>query len=125
MTEDVSPNTESPDLAVPTNLTSPAQTSSTITLDWDDVNDAKTYDVEIEGTVFSNIKTSTFTHNELNYDTEYSYRVRAVNETGHSKWTAPITVKTTLDPYRNVPKNMTATWTGGGGYALVLLHKMP
>ena len=115
--QDVSPNTESPDLAVPTNLTSPAQTSSTITLDWDDVNDAKTYDVEIEGTVFSNIKTSTFTHNELNYDTEYSYRVRAVNETGHSKWTAPITVKTALDPYRNVPKNMTATWTGGGGYA--------
>src|SRR5699024_2613408 len=63
----------------------------------------------IHSNVFTKDEDPYFIHSDLNYDTDYSYQVRAVNTKGASEWSKELTVKTDLDPYRNVPENMTAT----------------
>lgn len=104
------------DLEVPQNLKSTEVTDSEITLTWDKVSAAETYDVEVDGTIVSNFKSNTFTDEDLNYSTDYKYRVRSVSKDGYSEWSEELVVTTAEDPYRNVPKGMTATWTGNGSY---------
>ncbi len=102
-------------MGVPGNFRAPEEdiTPESIKLTWDEVEGATTYDVEIDGTIFKNIKNIEYLDTGLNYDTEYSYRVRSVNKDGHSKWSELIKVKTDLDPYRNVPKDMKTEWKWG------------
>ncbi|QIK69254.1 DUF5110 domain-containing protein [Erysipelothrix sp. HDW6C] len=114
--QEVSPNELVETLAVPQNLASPEQTPSSITLEWDRVAEAQTYDVEVDGTVFSNILSNDYLSLGLHYDTDYTYRVRTVTSEGHSNWSDALVVRTALDPYRNVPVGMTAEWSGDGSY---------
>lgn len=102
-------------LGVPGDFRAPEEdiTPESIKLTWDEVEGATTYDVEIDGTIFKNIKNTEYLDTGLNYDTEYSYRVRSVNKDGHSNWSELIKVKTDLDPYRNVPKDMKTEWKWG------------
>lgn len=102
-------------LSTPTNFRAPEEgiTPESIQLTWDAVEGATTYDVEVDGVIFKNIKTNEYIDKELHYDTDYSYRVRSVNQDGHSEWSELITVRTALDPYRNVPKDMKADWKWG------------
>ena len=104
--------------SVPTNLVAQDEniTDTAITLNWNKVNGENvSYDLMIDGTIYSNIFTNTngeepfFTHKDLTQDTAHTYRVRATNTKGSSEWSEELTVKTKLDRYRNVPKNMTAT----------------
>src|SRR5699024_2942460 len=72
------------------------------------------YELMIDGVIHSNVFTKKdedpyYIHSDLKFDTDYSYKVRAVNTKGASDWSEELTVRTDLDPYRNVPKNMTAT----------------
>ena len=114
-TQDINKNELNENLAAPSNFAAPEDsiTPDTIKLVWDEVEDATSYDVEIDGTVFSNITEAGYTHLNLNYDTVYNYRVRSVNKDGYSQWSEKISPKTALDPYRNVPSDMEALWTGG------------
>ena len=100
----------------PTNLQADEEgiTADEIKLEWDQVEGENVqYDLMIDGVIHSNVFTKDedpyFIHSDLNYDTDYSYQVRAVNTKGASEWSKELTVKTDLDPYRNVPENMTAT----------------
>lgn len=108
-------------LATPTDFTSSNVTSSEITLNWTESVGADTYEIEFDGTdekagiILSNIKGSTFTQVDLDYDTDYTFRIRAVNKDGYSDWSERITVKTADDPYRNVPE-ITATWNYGDNW---------
>src|SRR5699024_270766 len=92
-------------------------TDSMITLSWDEVDEADYYDVEADGVVYTNVKANEYEHEGLKYSTEYEYRVRTVTPEGYSNWSDTLTVMTDEDPYRNVPENMTATWTGGSSYS--------
>lgn len=103
-------------LAVPTNLVEKDKTDSEITVAWDDMEEAVSYDIEVDGTVYRNIKTNSYTHFDLSYLTDHTYRVRTVAANGkYSNWTELITVKTADNPFRNVP-NVTATWNYGASW---------
>ncbi|MBY7142864.1 discoidin domain-containing protein [Virgibacillus sp. NKC19-3] len=101
----------------PTNLRANEEevTADEIKLEWDQVEDENVqYEVMIDGVIHSNVFTKNdedpyFTHSDLNYDTDYTYKVRAVNTKGPSEWSEELKVRTELDPFRNVPENMTAT----------------
>lgn len=113
--QDVTKNEINENLSVPTNFVAPEDsiTSDSIKLVWDEVEGADTYDVEIDGVIFKNIKSNEYNHTGLDFDTVYNYRVRSVNSDGHSEWSEVVSPRTALDPHRNVPKNMEAIWTGG------------
>ncbi|WP_308779960.1 discoidin domain-containing protein [uncultured Clostridium sp.] len=113
--QDISKNELNTDLSTPTNFTAPKEliTSNSINLTWDKVEGAESYEVEIDGIIQKNILSTQYIHNALDFDTEYNYRIRSVNKDGYSAWSNKLTVKTNLDPYRNVPKNMTVTWSEG------------
>lgn len=105
--------------ATPANLQADeaAITADQIKVQWDEVEgDNVQYELMIDGMIHRNVftkqgETPFYLHTNLKYDTEYSYKVRAVNTKGASEWSDELTVKTDLDPYRNVPENMTAKAT--------------
>lgn len=101
------------DLDVPKNLNTSEVTFDHVTLNWDTVDGAESYDVEIDGVTYSLISENTYTHQGLNYLTDYTYRVRAVNQSGYSEWSEPLKVQTADNPYRNVPENMSVTYNNG------------
>lgn len=90
-------------------------TADEIKVEWDQVEGENVqYELMIDGVIHSNVFTKKdedpyYIHSDLKFDTDYSYKVRAVNTKGASDWSEELTVRTDLDPYRNVPKNMTAT----------------
>ena len=85
--------------AIPANLTATA-TDATVTLTWDAVSNATSYNVyAVEGedyTLLENVKATTFTVENLEEETEYSYTVTAVNEFKESGYAAVVTISTTL-----------------------------
>ncbi|WP_375089293.1 discoidin domain-containing protein [Peribacillus sp. RS7] len=90
-------------------------TDKSIKLNWDKVDGKNTYDLLINGVIYTNVFKATdseqvpfYVHSGLTADTEYSYRVRAANSKGVSIWSDEVKARTKLDRYRNVPKNMTA-----------------
>lgn len=106
-------------IATPTGLKDKTITSESITTSWDAVADAVTYDIEVDKTVFRNIKTTEYTQYSLNYLTDHTYRVRAVTSNGnYSNWSDLVTIKTADDPYRNVPE-ANVTWTYGDQWGKV------
>ena len=86
--------------AAPTGITTIRAASSTsVYLAWGAVDTADTYDIEytdnptyFEGsnatTTISNIETTQYTITGLESGDEYYFRVRSVNDQGHSDWTA-------------------------------------
>ena len=103
-------------LTVPTGLAEVSKTDAEITVAWDAVDEASSYDIEVDGTVFRNITDTSYTHNGLSYLTNHTYRVRSVAANGHySNWSDLITIQTDDDPYRNVP-TVTPTWSYGDSW---------
>lgn len=98
-----------------------------ITLTWDKVEGANGYELLVDGSIDEDGKitegiinsvsggdTVTFKHSGLNYHSEHSYYIRAVNEDGHSKWSEIFTTTSAEDPFLYTPE-VTAdmiTWTG-------------
>ncbi len=91
---------------IPQNVQTSA-TSESITLSWDDVRGATGYDIEVYNTIIDNGNQTSFTENELNPNTQRTYRVRAKNSSGAGKWT-PIIAEITLP---GVPDNLSAEAT--------------
>ncbi|MGX8850248.1 discoidin domain-containing protein [Amedibacillus sp. YH-ame10] len=100
-------------LAVPTGIKEVAKTDSEITVGWDAVEGATTYDIEVDGNIYRNILEASYTQKELTYLTDHTYRVRTVTPEGYSNWGELITVKTADNPYRNVPQGLEATFEDG------------
>lgn len=98
-------------LAVPANLLAPTEsiTPTSITLNWDDVDGAASYDVERDGVVFSNVAGTSYTFDGFNYASEHHFRVRGVNDAGVSEWTSLLTVSTSENPYKNTLDGVKAT----------------
>ncbi|XP_013168800.1 PREDICTED: alpha-glucosidase 2-like [Papilio xuthus] len=80
-------------------------TPTIITLQWSGI-DKVYYEIEKDGIIYSNIKQTKFTFQDLKYNTEYLFRIRVANEYGVSEWSEFIKVKTLDDPYKNVIKGV-------------------
>lgn len=78
----------------PDNITATA-TNTSITVTWDAVADATSYDIELDGAVINNGMLTAYTHSGLNPGTQHTYRIRANNAGGPGNWSAPITKSTT------------------------------
>ncbi|MEG1287631.1 MAG: glycoside hydrolase family 31 protein [Clostridium sp.] len=105
-------NTE---LSAPTNLAAPEEliTPTTVDLTWDAVEGADSYEIDVDGMIFKNIKDTKYKKKGLEFDTVYNYRVRSLNKDGYSEWSEVVSTKTKLDPYTNVPKDMSIIWNEG------------
>lgn len=65
-----------------------------ITVTWYKVENAESYDIEVDGNIITDITDTMFIHNGLNPNTEHAYRVRAKNVSGISEWSKPLTMPT-------------------------------
>lgn len=80
-------------LEVPVNFRGSA-TENEIDLNWDAVEGAIGYDIEVDGIVVENDAVTSYQYTELEPYTVHTYRVRAVSDEIESLWSDYITVKT-------------------------------
>ncbi|PWW05670.1 carbohydrate binding protein with CBM25 domain [Paenibacillus cellulosilyticus] len=79
------PDTEAP--TVPSNVTSPSQTRTTITLNWSPSTDnkaVKNYEIFRDGVSVGTSTTTSFTDSGLTALTSYGYQIKAVDAAGNS-----------------------------------------
>lgn len=90
----------------------------TLTPTWDKVTNADYYEIEKDSILYSTIRTNSLIFENLLPETEYSFKIRAVNKSGVSDWVA-FKAKTTADPLQFAIKGITAESTapmqGGQG----------
>ena len=80
----------------------------TITPHWSAVDGADFYEIELGSMLYSTILGEHFTLEELEPETEYTLRLRAVNSDGASDWSL-LTLLTAKDPYENAIRDIAAT----------------
>lgn len=100
-------------LAVPT-LTEnvEAKTPTSITLGWNKVDTATSYELMIDDVVFAVGDAQAYTHVDLAYHSEHTYQVRSRNADGYSEWSEKQTFQSAEDPWKDTPKPQSITWTG-------------
>lgn len=64
----------------------------TNTLTWEASSEASSYEVEINGSVAGSTTNTTYIHDEVSPDTQYTYRVQGRNTGGVSGWSSPLIV---------------------------------
>lgn len=108
-------------LSIPTvTFTKPEHLNAAFTLTpkWNKVENADYYEIELNGMLYSTIGSTQFTMEDLQPETSYTLKVRAVNKDGVSDW-ASITGKTEKNPLENALHGVTAKTTvrnwGGQG----------
>ena len=106
---------ENGSLAIP-ELTAPEErrTSTSVWLKWTEVKEASSYEMLVDGNLYTMGNACSYLHDELEYNSKHTYRVRARNEEGYSPWSGELAVSSLLDPWRNeIGALGTVTWTGG------------
>lgn len=89
-------------LTVPSGFTALDEevTATTITLRWGAVKDAY-YEIENDGTLFTNITNNKFTFEGFPFESEHKFRVRSASSKGVSKWSYYIVISTKENPQKN------------------------
>lgn len=93
-------------LSAPKPRLADAQATS-LALAWDKQAQADFYEVEFDGILYSTIRHTPFTFDNLSPEHSYAFKVRSVNADGYSPW-ADITVSTVADPLEHAVKGATA-----------------
>lgn len=108
--EEIKVSTLTNNSGIPTNLRGvPGETS--ITLEWDDIQNALYYEIELDGNEIETVSDSVYAHKGLEENTQYQYRVRTIKtDETTSDWTEVIKV-TTSQSQAGVPKNISADAT--------------
>ena len=96
-------------LAAPQLLKADVQPYS-VTPKWKSVDNADYYEVEFQGENYSTIRGNELTFNDLTPQTDYDFKVRAVNASGVGEWT-PLHVRTAVNPLEFALHGLTATST--------------
>jgi alpha-glucosidase (family GH31 glycosyl hydrolase) len=86
-------------LAIPTNIEvlDSNKTAYSLNLTWDIVSNADYYEIAFRDMRYTTIKNTHFLFENLQPETEYSFKVRAVNKSGNSDW-ATVRAKTKVNP---------------------------
>ncbi|THF80274.1 fibronectin type III domain-containing protein [Cohnella fermenti] len=79
---------------VPQNIRTQS-TSSSVSLQWNEVQGATGYDIETYNNVIDNGNSTEYTETGLNSNLQRTYRIRAKNSSGYGEW-SPIVSKATL-----------------------------
>nr|WP_300899060.1 cohesin domain-containing protein [uncultured Acetatifactor sp.] len=88
-------------------------TPTSIWLHWTEVKGASSYEMLVDGRIYSMGNALSYEHDELEYHSEHSYRVRSRNREGYSPWSDEIHACSLLDPWLNeVGALGKITWTG-------------
>ncbi len=95
-------------LSIPDNIIMESTTSSSITITWDEVENADGYEIEADGEIIDNNKSTSYTHSDLEPSTEHKFRVRAKNEELFSEWSEAETCITLEEakPMLSIPSNI-------------------
>ncbi|MGT2771842.1 discoidin domain-containing protein, partial [Streptococcus marimammalium] len=96
---------------VPTQVEVPEElvSATSITVAWQPVEDADSYDIMKDDVLYTGIKGNTFSFDDLSYGSSHEFAVRAVNAKGVSDWSAVIVAKTSEDPLMNAIDGIQAT----------------
>jgi len=113
------------EMEVPQNINA-ASDDVSIILTWDAVENASSYDVELDNETIESVLVNSFTYGNLSPNTQHVFRVRAVNQNGNSKWSEYVTKYTLLSTPANLKaalsnKKVTITWdavSGATGYEI-------
>ncbi len=89
-------------LRTPENVTAEADQTS-ISVAWNPVETAITYDIEFDGSIITGIQSTTYSAIGLTPNTQHIIKVRAVNGSGASNWSAPL-IQATKFAMGNVPR---------------------
>lgn len=81
-----------------------------VTPKWKSVDNADYYEVEFQGENYSTIRGNELTFGDLTPQTDYDFKVRAVNADGAGEWT-PLHVKTAVNPLEFAIHGLTAKST--------------
>ncbi|MGC5774380.1 fibronectin type III domain-containing protein [Paenibacillus pabuli] len=65
-----------------------------ITITWDAVIGASSYEIEADGQIVATINDTTFIHSDLLPSSLHKYRIRALNDHNVSAWTSVLSIKT-------------------------------
>lgn len=109
-------------LAAPADLAAPedAKTPTSIKLTWSAVADATSYELKVDGTVFSVGDATEYEHVDLAYNSTHTYKVRSRNADGYSAWSEPeLTTASLEDPWRNVPTPVSVDYAGGENWGAI------
>ncbi|MCX7923037.1 MAG: hypothetical protein N3B21_13665 [Clostridia bacterium] len=95
-----------------------------IMLTWNAAAGATGYDIEVNGIIIGSSTATSYTNSGLAPMTQYTYRVRAKNESGVGEWSTQVIVKTLINNPANVnaivtDKKIKVTWSpvpGATGY---------
>lgn len=72
-------------------------TTTSVTLSWNEANDGTRYEIDKDGTIFSNIIGKKLNFGGLEDCSSYSFRIRAITLSGVSEWSDAITASTKKD----------------------------
>lgn len=94
-------------LAAPSDVSVPdsCRTAYTLAPTWTSLPNADYYEIEFDGMLYSTIKTSPFVFEDLQPETKYDFKLRAVNRDGKSDWTS-FAATTTADPLQFAVKGI-------------------
>ncbi|KAG6460535.1 uncharacterized protein LOC115450246 [Manduca sexta] len=84
-------------------------TSSSISLTWQEVDEASYYEIERDGTIFSNIIGNRITFDGFKYGSEHAFRIRSVSDKSYSEWSYYVIEKTNEDPHKHLVKGVEVT----------------
>jgi hypothetical protein len=89
-------------------ILSAASAETAISLEWNTTTTASlTYELEADGSIISNIDGTSYTCTGYMPNTQHTFRVRAINQSGTSNWSIPMT-KSTIFSGVNVPSGLFA-----------------
>ena len=100
------------------NLTATAISSSKISLTWDTVNTANSYNVYRNGQKVATVTEPAFTDSRLAYETQYCYAVTTVTGSGESGFCEEACAKTLEPTEATTPTNLTAEAINGSSIFL-------
>ena len=85
---------EEPKLDAPQNVKANAISTSSIIVTWDVVENATSYNVYRNDELVENVKGTNYMDEELEYDTEYCYSIKAINDDAMSDYSEEVCVRT-------------------------------
>ena len=93
---------ENPALSVPElTIAEEEKTASSMWLRWTKTDGASSYEMLVDGQLYTMGDADSYLHDDLDYHSEHSYQIRSRNAEGYSAWSGEVRTMTLSDPWRN------------------------